>query len=819
MNTKNATKEKNEENRCKPKRFGFRFTRNSYPTILFAVAAVFLSWQAAGFDYSEPMPCVKGLPLDAPEMPFVLRFTEEELLAQPIWSKEIDGIIIPKNTPSPIRLGADALRATIVKYQLGEAPFIEMDANQAELPIELEGNRFIVLGTPQDFKLAEMLAKEANLDVTDEALNGDGFHIKPVKQGKQDVLLITSPMSRGVMYGAYELDERTTKRGVPRIDDVFVPSMRYRGWSIFNGIPALYESNGRWRDNISSEYSAWWPHVLPYKEYPELGGEANHTYISEQASRLHDVFVNAAKRGSMPAFTLNPLSLQWTPCGLEAARKVLSEEYPGILAQPADKYPYSLCPSHPETRRFVASMAREFVETFPETELLILQMSDEGGEVLCDCEQCKKTPYYERLIDYINLTISTARAVNPKMKFILFGSGICNKISMYDPQLGSDPNIGLKTLYNRVGGDIEFIMLMATSPPGFDVQTWFSPDSTMLGQGVPLYYLLNWYEAGWPGIAIPISPVMSHLSWPLPLYLERYKKFTAPGSGTIGADSPVAGMNVAFWDRNLDPQKYMKNWCQAKFGKEAGDYAYKALVDTDKITSAFYLDTKPNVNESFDMYRWGACGQPWAVNMDSLANAGFEKDLSGQTTFESIATLGFMFPQAPRPDAFKTLARDTMAPWVKRFELSEETAIGDRAAALMAKALKHNPDNKDLQRLDRLARGTKALVHLFREYHLAMVYASAARNDNDSMEKSRLVEQARTLLKQAAENVEAYRASMLPITKDETVHMRMKRDTEILYVTAAACIVREAAYLFDQEFGGESVLAHFDQAMGLTERP
>ena len=45
----------------------------------------------------------------------------------------------------------------------------------------------------------------------------------------------------------------------------------------------------------------------------------------------------------------------------------------------------------------------------------------------------------------------------------------------------------------------------------------------------------------------------------------------------------------------------------------------------------------------------------------------------------------------------------------------------------------------------------------------------------------------------------------------------MKRHTEMFYVGLTACLVREAAFLFDQEFGGQSVLRHYDNAIGLPD--
>ena len=178
----------------------------------------FLPDNGRAYDYSERMRCVPVLPLGYPESPLVLRFTPEELQAQPVWSSRIDALLISRDAPAPIRTGAEALRSTLSKLGLGDATLVECGPDQKSLPSTLEGKRVIVLGVPEQFGLAAALVERAGLQVTDKALNGDGFVIKPIKQDRRDILLITSPVARGVLYGVYELEERTSRRGVPRID-------------------------------------------------------------------------------------------------------------------------------------------------------------------------------------------------------------------------------------------------------------------------------------------------------------------------------------------------------------------------------------------------------------------------------------------------------------------------------------------------------------------------------------------------------------------------------------------------------------------------
>ena len=85
-----------------------------------------LAQQCYGYDYSNLMPGISGLPLEYPEKLFVLRFTREELLSQPIWSGKVDAILIPQKAESPIRIGAEKLRDSLLMLRIGRVPIIEI---------------------------------------------------------------------------------------------------------------------------------------------------------------------------------------------------------------------------------------------------------------------------------------------------------------------------------------------------------------------------------------------------------------------------------------------------------------------------------------------------------------------------------------------------------------------------------------------------------------------------------------------------------------------------------------------------------------------
>ena len=456
---------------------------------------------------------------------------------------------------------------------------------------------------------------------------------------------------------------------------------------------------------------------------------------------------------------------------------------------------------------------KEMIHTFPEIEMLGFYLSDQYGELICNCDRCKKYPYIDRVVDYSQLIMKSAREVNPKIRFMMRIHALNMFIPVYHPQYLNDPSAGMRDVVKRLGKDMEAVEMRPTTPPGGDFQSWLAPQSTMLGTGVPIYFFFHYYEAGGPGTVAPISPVMSHLSWALPLYVERLNKFIQPGQGVIGAACPVAGMEVAFWYPNLDAGQYMKNWCQAKYGEKGGNYVAEALVDTDKITEKFYLETKKACVESFDVFRWGEWEKPWPIDMGIIDNLlQFKEKHSDKNILSGVN------PHARQPEELRNITSADKDRWLQRFEMKEEMAIAERARVKMAKALKTSPDNPEIQRLDKVARATLALTKMYKEYHLALVLTNLARNTNDKKIFAKLAKEARPHLKEAIDQTMIYTANLAPLGLNEKKHMRLRGDLLSTYIVTTLCDVREAAFLFTRDFGGENLLEYYDRELKSLEK-
>jgi len=54
----------------------------------------------------------------------------------------------------------------------------------------------------------------------------------------------------------YELEERITSRGIPLIDQSFIPAVRYRNWAVHNFVNEAPDVSGRLRLNLHAKCCA-----------------------------------------------------------------------------------------------------------------------------------------------------------------------------------------------------------------------------------------------------------------------------------------------------------------------------------------------------------------------------------------------------------------------------------------------------------------------------------------------------------------------------------------------------------------------------------
>ena len=95
-----------------------------------------------------------------------------------------------------------------------------------------------------------------------------------------------------------------------------------------------------------------------------------------------------------------------------------------------------------------------------------------------------------------------------------------------------------------------------------------------------------------------------------------------------------------------------------------------------------------------------------------------------------------------------------------------------------------------------------------------------ARNAADPEDRNTFAAQAREQLAKAIGHAADYTNCYLSVLdKDNAQWVLLESHVRTYYIASMLCLVREAAYLFDQEFGGDSVLSLFDSAIGSLRRP
>ena len=283
--------------------------------------------------------------------------------------------------------------------------------------------------------------------------------------------------------------------------------------------------------------------------------------------------------------------------------------------------------------------------------------------------------------------------------------------------------------------------------------------------------------------------------------------------GSWGAT--VAGLEVACWDPKIDPYKYMKNWCVAKYGPETGGDVYKGLADTYKITELFFPETKKDCIESCDLFRWGTYGKPYAVSMKPMEKAWTPGDAASAERFK---VPGYPIPQAPQPEGLAKVTTRTMGSWIARFNAPREIEIAERSHRMMAKALAREPQNKELKRLEMVSQAGADLVRLYKDYHLAMVYSNAAKNNVGKSERQKLIRLASGHMKKAIVSAYDYTKNILPPVEEKGTTSRLRSDVKNMCTYHVVCMVREGAFLMDKDFGGEGLLSAFDTKFGIGEK-
>ena len=245
-----------------------------------------------------------------------------------------------------------------------------------------------------------------------------------------DRIEIVSPSWRGVLYGVYYLEQLVLERGIPAICPQTVERRPLYDVRMFGDVYGTFTVSGLRidrpvsRDTFSAlsrfGANATFTFVqlgdyLDGKTFPELANPDREKNLAELA-RLAEL----AKSAGVDLY-------------LDAYNPKLPDNHPVFLAHPGAKGATQhggnircLCPSDPETLKFIADSWAEIFRRVPSLGGMVAIIGGEGfyhcymrsGKTGPDCPRCSRRPPEDVVADLTNAVFRAIRKVKPDAEFL-----------------------------------------------------------------------------------------------------------------------------------------------------------------------------------------------------------------------------------------------------------------------------------------------------------------------------------------------------------------------------------------------------------------
>jgi hypothetical protein len=298
-----------------------------------------------------------------------------------------------------LRRAAEAIGQTVQHWSGAALNLAALDEDTGKLP---EGPA-IVLATLERLRKVSPEVENENAAVMRTAFMDDqGFACVPVvKQGVARIYVV-SRTPRGVYNGAVYLRDFCidgTEQDLYLQTTTTTRSPQLRGRAIYAltiwGNEQLYTA-ADWgkifdsfaRDGIDHVYF-WVSGHFPSKKFPQSYRVADDQFDSTKESRIATLedqrrIIRYGQNLGMKVYLGGAL-------GGWVGTRFLTNGQPGTMKKtPKGAYEgkYSLCPSHPVSRRALIEYYEEMFDALPEADGLYIESADEWGG--CDCEMCRK---------------------------------------------------------------------------------------------------------------------------------------------------------------------------------------------------------------------------------------------------------------------------------------------------------------------------------------------------------------------------------------------------------------------------------------------
>ncbi len=612
-------------------------------------------------------------------------------------------------TAGPVVQAAASIQESTQQALGASPPLVSLDSLDLAVP---GAGTYIVLWTATE-AVPVQLPELGTWGVDDASLNGDGFIIRSLAKNGRTLLVVASPVPRGVVYGAQGLADRITAAGVPDDETTEVPSFRYR-----NG-EAKFRGNLLLNNRVFPEYAdsiliscRYYPEVFesPERMAQQLTGLADRqAAFSDKVQAVHDT--------GCRFFTFNYDFTLWNPIYNLEDKQHFFSMHPAARASGGPRAIW--CPSDPATFGFAVSKYRELWETVPSLDGVVLSYDSAG---FIDCDHCRPIyPWLNRMVDYVTQLNTVLKAINPDVTIVLRTWGL---------------PVDMRALANALPPNVLF-MTKWSVPPGNDF-TWKGDISTNIGV-VPRLFTENTYCETGSG--------MSHMHYAGRRMKQHYEQFASLGVWGVDAEEDVTsgvvdevmtlGRGRAAWNPfTFDPSATLRDWAVKRFGSQAGQLVHDALINTDEITDALILE--PNVVGSFQMYHFNP---------------------------RQAGTYGV--PLKPPADLAAVNSSAVYNSYRARFEIADAMVLAQQSYDLLKQASSVLPGNADLSKLVAAASATLNLAKTFRDYHLALLNYRMGKNllAAGNSEGSVYLGRAVTQIRDAVTDTAFYKTQIQQITE------------------------------------------------------
>ena len=527
-------------------------------------------------------------------------------LSNDVYANEIP--IVISNTPqATIQIGAKASEQE--QFAASEIQAFIQKVSGTHLNIltnqqSTETPTVIVLGTPTTNPTIRSLQSDGDFEISDE-LDEEGYQIKSIDLGTEVVIIIFSPTSRGVIYGAYGFIEAciTALTGLHPVhpdlhvkpnDTLRIPSLDEISQPFYPIRAVLEIDDPNWltrhRVNMSGGEGVWtgtgiedgFGTAFKYVDTPEFSTlqDEPRSQRLQRIESLQNRFNELQTRG-IDAYLFMYLTGEPTEALIETRPDLLGPEV--LYGASRNEVSYRpFCWSKPEFHTLARKLTKEILKTYPS--LAGFHLRSWGHETrACNCPECgDRTPQGQaKLWDVYFSIIKAAREVRPNFKFYLSG---------YDSSWLQDPD-------GRYARQLPKGTIFS--------QKWGADGEPVVDPNISIAQMNALGEMGHQYIVLShdVEEVMPLWMLESDLFVQGVRKLanTPDVNGLSGFTIQGATQGLGYLDRlvsaginwniQLDSQQLIQNELIARYGnKESADLIVNALRINSWTLASYFSD-------------------------------------------------------------------------------------------------------------------------------------------------------------------------------------------------------------------------------------